>query len=111
MGLTKSEFFTDEQNALATVAKAFAHPARIAILDYLANVGECVCGDIVNHSPLAQPTVSIHLKELRTAGLVKGTVEGNSICYCIDQNGLDQLHSYFAAIKMKLKSKKKNKCC
>ena len=84
MGATKTEHFTDRQNELATLAKALGHPARIAILDYLLKVNTCICGDIVNELPLAQPTISQHLKELKNAGLIKGDIEGNSICYCID---------------------------
>ena len=83
MGASKTEHFTAEQNQLATLAKALGHPARVAILEYLLKVNKCICGDIVNELPLAQPTVSQHLKELKLAGLIKGNVEGNSICYCI----------------------------
>ncbi len=84
MGATKTDFFTSEQNELAMLTKAMGHPARIAILQHLIKVKACVCGDIVDELPLAQPTVSQHLKELKNAGLIKGTIEGNAICYCID---------------------------
>eukprot|EP01036_Dinobryon_divergens_P051657 gene51657-69127_t len=79
MGATKTDYFTERQNQLAALAKALAHPARIAILDYLLKVDACVCGDIVNELPLAQPTVSQHLKELKAAGLIKGSIEGNKV--------------------------------
>ena len=69
MGITKTEHFTDEQNELATLAKAIGHPARIAIIQHLIKVNSCMCGDIVSELPLAQPTVSQHLKELKNAGL------------------------------------------
>jgi DNA-binding transcriptional ArsR family regulator len=85
MGLSKSEIFTDRQNELATLAKALAHPARIAILEKLFKMKACVCGDLVLEVGLAQATVSQHLKELKNAGLIQGTVEGTSICYCIDK--------------------------
>jgi DNA-binding transcriptional ArsR family regulator len=110
MGATKTEHFTDKQNAIATLAKALGHPARVAIIDYLLKVDACICGDIVNELPLAQPTVSQHLKELKNAGLIKGDIEGNTICYCIDEKALDKLQSYFAYIKTKLDKKKKD-CC
>lgn len=110
MGLTKTEHFTDKQNAIATMAKALGHPARIAILEYLLKVDTCICGDIVNELPLAQPTISQHLKELKSAGLIKGNIEGTSICYCIDEKGLEKMQSYFATISLKL-NKKNNKCC
>ncbi len=85
MGATKTDHFTIEQNELASFTKALGHPARIAILQHLLKVQACVCGDIVNELPLAQPTVSQHLKELKNAGIIKGTIEGNAICYCIDE--------------------------
>ena len=110
MGATKTDHFTDKQNAIAILAKALGHPARIAIMDYLLKVDACICGDIVNELPLAQPTVSQHLKELKNAGLIKGSIEGNAICYCIDEKALDKLQKYFANISNKLE-KKKNNCC
>ena len=85
MGATKTDHFSDKQNEISTLAKAFGHPARVAIMDYLLKVDTCICGDIVNELPLAQPTVSQHLKELKNAGLIKGDIEGNTICYCIDE--------------------------
>jgi len=84
MGATKSDLFTQQQNDLANMAKAIAHPARIAILQYLLRTNSCVCGSIVDEIGLAQATISQHLKELKTAGLILGTVEGTSVCYCIN---------------------------
>ena len=84
MGLTKTEGFTKTQMDLAVLAKALGHPARIAILQFLAERKACVCGDIVDELPLSQSTVSQHLKELKVAGLIKGDIEGPSVCYCID---------------------------
>jgi DNA-binding transcriptional ArsR family regulator len=98
MGATKTEHFTDKQNQIATIAKALGHPARIAIIEYLLKVNECICGDIVNELPLAQPTVSQHLKELKNAGLIKGNIEGNAICYCINEETFDVLKAYFSNI-------------
>lgn len=86
MGLTKSEAFTDRQNALAAYAKALAHPARIAILEHLIKEDKCICGDLVDVLPLAQATVSQHLTELKKAGLIKGTISGTSMCYCLDKD-------------------------
>ena len=110
MGATKTEHFSQEQNEIATLAKALGHPARIAILEYLLSVDACICGDIVNELPLAQPTVSQHLKELKNAGLIKGSIEGNAICYCIDEKTLEKIQNYFGQISDKLK-KKKTDCC
>ena len=81
MGATKTDHFTDQQNQIAIIAKALGHPARIAIIEYLLKVNACICSDIVEELPLAQPTVSQHLKELKNAGLIKGSIEGNTICY------------------------------
>ena len=84
MGLSKTEIFTDEQNRIAALAKALGHPARIAILQYLFKINACVCGDIVDEIGLAQPTISQHLKELKKVHLIKGEIEGNRVCYCIN---------------------------
>jgi DNA-binding transcriptional ArsR family regulator len=81
MGITKTNSFTVNQNELAILAKALGHPARIAIIEYLLKVNTCICGDIVNELPLAQPTISQHLKELKNARLIKGKIDGSTICY------------------------------
>src|ERR1700743_2309305 len=103
MGLTKSEIFTDRQNKLASMMKALAHPARIAIIQYLIKSNACVNGQLVEELGLAQPTISQHLKELQNAGLIQGTIEGTSVCYCIDPRiwGLYQkeIGPLFAAYK------------
>ncbi|MHB1177427.1 MAG: ArsR/SmtB family transcription factor [Daejeonella sp.] len=84
MGLTKTEIFTEEQNRLAVLFKALAHPARIAILQRMMVARTCICGDLVGELGLAQATISQHLKELKTIGLIQGTIEGVSVCYCIN---------------------------
>ena len=86
MGLAKTEMFTDLQNEIALFAKVFGHPARVSILQHLFKINTCVCGDLVEEFGLAQPTISQHLKELKHLGLIKGNVEGTSVCYCIDQD-------------------------
>lgn len=110
MGATKTEHFTEKQNTIAVLIKALAHPARVAIVEYLMKTDKCICGDIVDELPLSQPTVSQHLKELKTAGLIKGTVEGNAICYCVDEKAITKLQDYFTKISSKLIDKKTN-CC
>lgn len=105
MGTTKTENFTDKQNEIASLTKALANPARVAIMEYLMSVDTCICSDIVNELPLAQATVSQHLKELRNGGLINGTIKGNAICYAIDEQSIDQLVTYFSAVKTKLKNK------
>ena len=86
MGIAKSEIFTKEQNKLASLAKVVGHPARVAILQHLFKINTCICGDLVNEIGLAQATISQHLKELKNVGLIKGNVEGTSVCYCIDKD-------------------------
>lgn len=110
MGASKTDHFTDSQNTIALLAKALGHPARVAIIEYLMKTNECICNDIVNELPLAQPTVSQHLKELKNAGIIKGNIEGNAICYCIDEKAIEKLSAYFNHISASL-NQKKNTCC
>ncbi|MDF2852715.1 MULTISPECIES: ArsR/SmtB family transcription factor [Sphingobacterium] len=86
MGITKTEIYTDEQNKLASFLKVLAHPARIAILQYIINQKACICNDLVEELGLAQATISQHLKELKNIGIIQGTIAGKSVCYCIDEN-------------------------
>ncbi len=85
MGAGKHEEFSVKHNRISKYAKALAHPARVAILQFLSESKACMCGDIVNELPLSQSTVSQHLKELKEAGLIKGEIEGAKVCYCIDE--------------------------
>lgn len=109
MGLTKTEIFTEEQNKLAIIAKVLGHPARIAILQHLMKIQSCICGDLVDVIGLAQPTISQHLKELKKINIIKGDIEGTSVCYCINkkewQNIQDSLTKF-----LDLNSLNKN-CC
>ena len=98
MGLTRSEIFTDKQNKLASMMKALAHPARIAIIQSLIKTNACVCGELVDELGLAQPTISQHLKELKNAGLIQGTIEGTSVCYCIDPKTWSLYQKEFGAL-------------
>lgn len=84
MGLTKTSCYTSYQNKIAQLAKILGHPARIAILQQVAKSNGCVCGDLVDEIGLAQATISQHLKELKNSGIIQGTIEGTSVCYCID---------------------------
>lgn len=93
MGITKTEIFTDEQNQIALFSKVLGHPARVAILQRLFNLDTCVCGDLVSEIGLAQPTISQHLKELKQLGIIKGTIDGTSVCYCIDQENWTKMTS------------------
>jgi ArsR family transcriptional regulator len=106
MGLSKKEEFTVKQNRLADYAKALAHPARVAIVEYLAKSNACMCGDIVDVLPLSQSTVSQHLRELQSAGLIKGTIEGTSVCYCLNEKGWNEMQSMLGEFLVTMK-----KCC
>jgi len=90
MGLSKKDSFDTEQNRIADFAKALGHPARIAILQFLANQNACMCGDIVEEIPLSQATVSQHLAELKRVGLIKGEIDGPKMCYCIDKKAWNE---------------------
>ena len=85
MGTTKTAEYSIKELSIAKYAKALSHPARIAILNLLLKKQTCICGDIVDDLPLSQSTVSQHLKELKEAGLIKGNIDGASVCYCIDE--------------------------
>ena len=98
MGLTKTEIFTEHQNHVANLAKAFAHPARIAILQLLAERNACVCGDLVDELPLAQATVSQHLKELKRIGIIKGEIDPPRVCYCINEPVWEEARQLFGQV-------------
>jgi DNA-binding transcriptional ArsR family regulator len=104
MGITKNEHFSKNQNELAALAKALGHPARVAIIEYLSTQASCVCGSIVDVIPLAQATVSQHLKELKQAGLIQGSIEGNSICYCLNPETWKKFSSMLEPILNKVNS-------
>ncbi|MEX0723531.1 MAG: metalloregulator ArsR/SmtB family transcription factor [Gracilimonas sp.] len=91
MAITKAQLFNKDQVKAAEFAKALAHPARIAILEILARRNTCICGDITEELPLAQSTVSQHLKALKSAGIIKGEVEGVRTCYCLDEENMAEL--------------------
>ncbi len=109
MGISKSSKFTKEQNRKAELYKALGHPARIAIIDFLLEQKSCVCGDIVGELPLSQSTISQHLKELKSVGIVKGEISGVNTCYCIDEEvwyELDDISKLFMSSYSENK-----KCC
>ncbi|MEX0813821.1 MAG: metalloregulator ArsR/SmtB family transcription factor [Chitinophagales bacterium] len=95
MGITKSNLFTSEQNELALAAKAFAHPARVAIIQYLLNANTCINGHLVEELGLAQSTISQHLRELKEIGLIQGSIAGTSMCYCINPEKWTEIRMLF----------------
>ena len=110
MAQAKTEEFTAKQNKAATMLKALGHPARIAIVEYLIKCDSCVCGDIVDRLPLAQATVSQHLKALKEAGIIQGTVEGTSVCYCMDEKAIHFLKAYFISLADQVEGHKPDRC-
>lgn len=108
MGVTKSDLFSPFQNEVASVARVLGHPARIAILQQLMKTKGCICGDLVSEIGLAQATISQHLKELKAIGIIKGQIEGTSVCYCIDQERWLEIKNQ---LNMMLDSKEINNCC
>ena len=111
MAIHKKEAFTQKEQDLAEFAKALAHPARIAILKVLAQRNECICGEIVDVLPLAQSTVSQHLKELKNAGLIDGSVDGPRSCYCINWKAFEKFNLEFSLLFNKLKTNNERACC
>lgn len=91
MGVTKTSLYTEEQNQMATMIKAMGHPARIAILQHLLKAEECMNSDLVQELGLAQATVSQHLKALKEVDIIQGSVEGTSMCYCINTSTWNSL--------------------
>lgn len=110
MGISKTGLFTKKQNELANIAKALGHPARIAILQHLVKTNDCICNDLVGELGLAQPTISQHLKELKQMGLIQGSVEGTSVCYCIDLKVWDKYRKLFSDFFVEMKPVDKKNC-
>jgi DNA-binding transcriptional ArsR family regulator len=95
MGTTKSQIFNDRQNELAGISRVLANPARIAILEFIGNQKACICNDIVEEVGLAQPTISQHLKELKSIDLISGEVEGKRVCYCLNLERWNEIQHLF----------------
>lgn len=110
MAITKAQLFNKKQIKAAGFAKALGHPARIAILEILARRDTCICGDITDQLPLAQSTVSQHLKALKTAGIIKGEIDGVRTCYCLDEENLAELKTIMETFLTNLTTKNSN-CC
>jgi DNA-binding transcriptional ArsR family regulator len=111
MAVNKKNEFTDKEVRIADWAKALSHPARVAIMKELAKHSSCVCGEIVEVLPLAQSTVSQHLKELKAVGLIEGTIDGAKSCYCIDYKQLKAVKETFHVLFESLLKNEKKNCC
>lgn len=111
MGVTKTDLFTDRQNEFAHLAKALAHPARVAIIQHLIKANKCINGHLVEELGLAQATISQHLKELKEAGLVQGTIEGVSVSYCIHPGNWKKARTLFSGLFDQFKEIQDKDCC
>jgi len=111
MAVTKAKLFNPTQKRTAELMKALAHPARIAIVELLAERANCICGDITEELPLAQSTVSQHLKALKEAGIIKGEIDGVRTCYCLDEEGVRELGELFGSITKQLTNSTEGACC
>ncbi len=111
MGVTKSDLFTEAQNDLALAAKALAHPARIAIIEFLLKADSCINGDLVNELGLAQATISQHLRELKEIGIIQGTIEGTRVNYCINPKRWAEIKEKFNTIFTQFEDPSSKDCC
>lgn len=111
MGVTRTDLFSSRQNEIAVAAKAFAHPARVAIIQYLLKTNACINGDLVLELGLAQATISQHLRELKDIGIIQGTIEGSRISYCINPVRWEEIKGQFNQIFDEYKSPTADDCC
>lgn len=111
MGVTKRDLFTESQNDLAVAAKALAHPARIAIIEFLLKSDTCINGDLVSELGLAQATISQHLRELKDIGIIKGTIEGTKVSYCINAQRWGEIQEQFNKIFKQYTAPSERDCC
>lgn len=109
MGITKFDVFESNVNEMADLFKALGHPARFSIVQFLINQPSCICNDIIEFIPLAQPTISRHLSELKKVGLIKGTISGKNICYCINPIKMNLIKDFINAIAQDTEQNKE--CC
>ena len=107
MGITKTLGFSEEINTMADILKALGHPARLSIMQYSANSPSCICNDLVLELPLAQPTISRHLSELKRVGLIQGIISGKNICYCINPQKWREVLQHLESITNSLTNQKK----
>lgn len=111
MAVTKAKLFDTNQKRTAELMKALGHPARIAIIELLAKRETCICGDITEELPLAQSTVSQHLKALKTAGIIKGEIDGVRVCYCLNEEGVREIKELVTPLIENLTTATQDNCC
>jgi len=111
MGVTRTDLFSTDQNTIASMAKALAHPARIAIIEHLLKANACINGDLVEELGLAQATISQHLRELKDIGLIQGTIEGARVSYCINPEKWNDIAGIFASLFNRFSPTIDEDCC
>ncbi|MFT6856113.1 MAG: putative transcriptional regulator [Cyclobacteriaceae bacterium] len=111
MGVSRTDLFSEAQNEIAISAKAFSHPARVAIIQYLLKANACINGDLVQELGLAQATISQHLRELKDIGIIQGTIEGSRISYCINPVRWAEIKGQFYEIFNQFESPLSGDCC
>lgn len=111
MGVTKSDLFTEKQNQIAGFAKVLAHPARVAIIEYLLNTNTCSNCHLIEELGLAQATISQHLRELKDIGIIQGTIEGTRVSYCINPQRWEEFQTMFTEIFSQFSIPKSEDCC
>ena len=111
MGISKTDLFTDEQNQIAMLAKAFSHPARVAIIQYLIKANACINGDLVQELGLAQATISQHLRELKDAEIIQGSIDGSKINYCLNTQRWNEIYQQFNSIISQVINQGPKECC
>lgn len=111
MAVTKAKLFDTTQKRTAELMKALGHPARIAIIELLADRETCICGDITNELPLAQSTISQHLKALKKSGLIKGEIDGIRTCYCLNKEGIEKLNTLIPSLIETVTTSTQKECC
>lgn len=111
MAITKAKLFDTSQKRTAELMKALGHPARIAIIELLAERDTCICGDITDELPLAQSTVSQHLKALKKAGIIKGEIDGVRTCYCLNEKGIKEINDLFSSLIKNITTANEEECC
>ena len=110
MTYKKTDLFDNDLQQLAEVAKVMSHPARLAILKYLANCKTCISGDISNEIPLSRTTVSQHLQELKRVGLIKGEIDGLKVNYCLCGSCIDVIKKAFTLFFQEISYNENVKC-
>ena len=111
MTYAKTELYQADQQEIAKIAKVLSHPARVAIIQFLAKKRVCISGDISNELPLSRTTVSQHLSELKESGIIQGEVSGLNVCYCLDLKVVEHIKNLFGGFFENTMKEQSDTCC